>query len=96
MKLHNAEEAIKQAYPEAKVAVNPNWTIERHLINPDFWQKLGKVRGWGRRAVMHQKTWDEMSQKVRDLCSIEVALKEFAPKWFETRMSNGDEAKFWE
>lgn len=100
MKLSNAKDAIKQAieggykqYEEHVRVLNgvlyPLEVDGRHysqsdiFTDPLFWQSLGKARGW----VFNFKEADD---------SIYNQWERIAKQWFETRLSNGDEEKFWQ
>lgn len=50
------------------------------LIDPLFWQALGKARGF-------KPTYSDNSI---------VTWRYWAQEWFHIKMSNGDETKFWE
>jgi hypothetical protein len=94
MTLHNAQDAIKQAIEggwNTKRSEHPmvTWFDDKHLClsemftDPLFWQALGKARGWGKRIeVVGVGTM--------------IGYHGYAHKWFETRMSNGDETNFWQ
>lgn len=98
MKLTNEQDAIKQAIeagypydPEAQKFKDDyeklDWTM-RVLLDPFFWQALGRARGWKSEdgAYMIQ---GEIVPTLRDWQS-------HAMNWFIGRMSNGGEEKFWE
>jgi hypothetical protein len=63
--------------------------MPNYLTDPLFWQALGKARGWRTydkttydKRMVNRGMMDEWNRHARD--------------WFETRMSGGDEKKFWE
>lgn len=51
------------------------------FTDPLFWQALGKARGW-------ENYYDGEKHHLH--------WKDMGVRWFETRMSGGDETKFWE
>ena len=84
--LHNVQDAIKQAIEGGyDISKQFRFNLPRNyensevlrndvLLDPLFWQALGKGRGW------KGEDW-----------------KYFGTDWFKTtRMSGGDETKFWE
>jgi hypothetical protein len=54
------------------------------LLDPLFWQALGRARGLTGVMVGN------------DLIGYQNTWRGYATVWFETRLSNGDETKFWE
>lgn len=58
------------------------------FLDPLFWQALGNARGWG--MIPSGETGRSGA------ILYENAYKQAARCWFETRISGGDEAKFWE
>jgi hypothetical protein len=88
MKLTSAHDAIKQAYPNQLVMYSPSHpNTETYLVMPEFWQALGKARGW-----------DEGHKRDGHLClqCERENWRGIALCYFETRLSGGDEKKFWE
>jgi hypothetical protein len=107
MKLTSAQDAIKQAiqggYDFSGIAnatkitwsplggervqweSGPRMTTSKiyiaFLLEPQFWQALGKARGW---------------TTITDFEGEVGAWMGYAREWFETRLSGGDEKKFWE
>lgn len=100
-KLTSPQDAIKQA---TGAGWHPTYLALPHLhdihceaeILTDllFWQALGKARGWGER-LFNKPTWTALSQKDKELATNQESRRQ-GKRWFETRMSNGDETKFWE
>jgi len=89
--LHNVQDAIKQAidggYDEATAKEAFDTGTEYAIfLDPLFWQALGKARGWPYMTTAN----------IKGLKVEELDWHFFAEEWFETRMSNGDETKFWE
>ncbi len=91
-KLHSATDAINQAikggYPLQGIRIRPDFEI--YFCDPLFWKALGKARGWkdreyGMETITNGRTWVQ-----------QFASKKYAKRWFETRLSNGDENKFWQ
>lgn len=62
--------------------------IKADPTNPERWKDLGKARGWGKRVVAFNSFVDGKEH--------DEPWKLDAMRWFETRLSNGDEIKFWE
>lgn len=96
-KLSSAQDAIRQA--EEKGKYDPKSRFGRDekyiLLDPLFWQALGKARGWDEAdhtggEAQFSGAWELQEERARN------KWKLFAAKWFETRLSNGDEQKFWE
>lgn len=101
--LHNAQDAIKQAQYKISPLANPDLA----MLDPLFWQELGKARGWNERMyvcggcgvnlqekeVTHWNKCEKCDSDVEHWITYEF----WAIEWFkETRLSNGDETKFWE
>ena len=93
MKLNNAQDAIKQAieggYDRTRSGgLEAQERILFCLNDPLFWQSLGKARGWAFYS---------------DGCGPNDVCRAFhtaewlsnAKEWFETRMNQEDETKFW-
>jgi len=57
-------------------------SYEQILIDPLFWQALGKARGWGEKWNIDGANF--------------TVWKERANSWFRNRMSCGDENDFWQ
>lgn len=94
MTLHNAQDAIREAIeggwePQPADPLDCQWNNDHYFVDPLFWKSLGKARGW--------KGYD--SDAYCDNCNDFVANDDkwryFAHKWLQTRLSNGDENKFW-
>lgn len=68
------------------------------LLDPLFWQALGKARGWekcgacdGSGACIDVACW-----ACRATGKWPDGWKDYASNWFHTRMNNGSESDFWE
>lgn len=67
---------------EVEIEINPH-ILNTILTDPLFWQALGKARGWGK--IGGDAEYDPIDQ-----------WKASAVEWFEARLLNGNETKFWE
>jgi len=68
------------------VEETPCATFTQVCLDPLFWQELGKARGWSEKIIM---TTFPGNVDVREWWM-------HALDYFETRLSGGDETKFWE
>jgi hypothetical protein len=101
-KLTSAQDAIKQAISEGWVPHGMEDTPSLRtpdnvfanfyhqptfLLDPLFWQALGKARHWLKRnrAWAAYDKWNEGREEMY-----------YAHFWFKTRMSGGNEKKLWE
>jgi hypothetical protein len=87
--------------------VDKLWPLSGVLLDPLFWIALGKARGWSewtRMCIVHGEISPEETTFYEkcDRCSgendtyCEPTAFQKAHKWLTTRLSNGDETKFWQ
>jgi len=102
-KLNNAQDAIKQAFPDQLIMFGGSlYNIEAYMCLPKFWQTLGKARGWGSyyddegmpRLFGLNGYYPDTTDSSSGFDGKEWLYH--AMGWFETRMSNGDETAFWQ
>jgi hypothetical protein len=75
------------------VEEKPCVTFTQVCLDPLFWQALGKARGWLKEASVFPKfsgAWKMEQERNQKMWKI------YALDYFETRLSGGDERKFWE
>jgi hypothetical protein len=68
------------------VEETPCVTFTQVCLDPLFWQALGKTRGWSEKTIL---TTFPGNVEVREWLM-------HALDYFETRLSGGDETKFWQ
>jgi hypothetical protein len=88
-KLTNAQDAIQQAieggYTPHTHIDKCDWSpVDHHLSDPLFWKALGRARGLTGVVVSD------------NIIGYQNTWQGYTTVWFETRLSNGDETKFWE
>jgi hypothetical protein len=91
-KLNSAKDAIKQAREagyDASLRITPCdiegievYHVGDTLLDPLFWQTLGKARGWNEEEGDADGSW--------------FPWMIHAQQWFKETMYGGDETKFWQ
>jgi hypothetical protein len=74
---------------------NPDYTTDTIVLDPLFWQALGKALGWSETAWFTFHVRDEGDSN-RDDMNFDISLAEyFAHKYFQVVLTGGDTEKFW-
>lgn len=79
-----------------------DFSYEKILLDPLFWQALGKARGWKEEKCMDESDFPNASDGFKlILKEIIIPVREYdwkynAIRYFETRLSSGDLKSFWE
>ena len=99
--LHSAEQAVREALAAGlkHLVLSASYReLQSYLLEPAFWQALGKAREW--KDLTCNKCGNEdcglgafCGNRHRQLVSSPVS---HALRYFETRLSNGDEKAFWQ
>ena len=111
-KLNNTQDAIQQAIEggwrsslhkanqnaEVEAIIDNAIRQERWYLDPLFWQALGKARGWIDEKYPLGSMPCDREQCDSRYCEYAGFRdpEEIAKRWFETRLSNGDENKFFQ
>jgi hypothetical protein len=67
------------------------------FTDPLFWQALGKARGWELHTCTDCNNPDSKCNcNEKDFEALQNTWNVWAMRWFYTRLSNGDEEKFWQ
>lgn len=104
MKLTSAQDAIEQAIEggyqgEATISQYGGLVTDVIFLDPLFWKALGKARGWSDTHDHNITVRKFPPPEFKEEIVSDDIVKQFqlhSHQWFETRMSGGDENKFWE